>query len=154
MTVEEFKSHPQQFDAALSISSFEHDGLGRYGDPLNPNGDLEVMSNMLSVIKDNGLFFLSVPVGQDTLVWNAQRIYGPLRLPKLLSYWKLLGIFPPMFPYTGIRDQLQPIFVLQNSRGNDIRLKRFIQKLIVVLACKRTVKFMINNLQHLRNHLP
>lgn len=28
------------FDAAISYSSFEHDGLGRYGDPLHPTADL------------------------------------------------------------------------------------------------------------------
>jgi len=27
------------FDMVFSFSSIEHDGLGRYGDPLNPNGD-------------------------------------------------------------------------------------------------------------------
>ena len=31
---------PELFDVVFSISSFEHDGLGRYGDPLNPEGDL------------------------------------------------------------------------------------------------------------------
>ncbi len=31
------------FDMALSISSFDHDGLGRYGDPLDPVGDLKAM---------------------------------------------------------------------------------------------------------------
>jgi len=39
LTVEEFEKNPQQFDAVLSISSIEHDGLGRYGDPINPEGD-------------------------------------------------------------------------------------------------------------------
>ena len=28
------------FDAVVSFSSIEHSGLGRYGDPLNPWGDL------------------------------------------------------------------------------------------------------------------
>ncbi len=30
-----------RFDVGASSSSFEHDGLGRYGDPINPNGDLQ-----------------------------------------------------------------------------------------------------------------
>jgi hypothetical protein len=30
-----------RFDVGTSSSSFEHDGLGRYGDPINPNGDLQ-----------------------------------------------------------------------------------------------------------------
>ena len=28
------------FDAVVSFSSIEHSGMGRYGDPLNPWGDL------------------------------------------------------------------------------------------------------------------
>jgi SAM-dependent methyltransferase len=138
VTVEEFMRHPRQFDAVFSISSFEHDGLGRYGDPLNPSGDLEAMEKMKSILKPNGLLFLSVPIGADTLVWNAHRVYGPLRLPLLLSGWKLLGFFPSKFPYRKVRDGSQPIFVLQNSITDDIRLKQFIRNLSFALALKRS----------------
>ena len=41
-------------DFAFSISSFEHDGLGRYGDPINPNGDIEAMEHVRTKIKRNG----------------------------------------------------------------------------------------------------
>jgi hypothetical protein len=37
------KERPETFDVILSISSFEHDGLGRYGDPLDPDGGLRSM---------------------------------------------------------------------------------------------------------------
>jgi hypothetical protein len=112
----EFDRHPRQFDFATSISSFEHDGLGRYGDPINPNGDLETMKKMKKIVKKNGLLFLSVPVGEDTIVWNLHRIYGRHRLPKLLSGWKLVDSF-------GFKDEdlvrgetnyVQPVFVLRN----------------------------------------
>jgi len=143
VTVEEFMRHPRQFDAAFSISSFEHDGLGRYGDPLNPSGDLEAMEKMKSILKPNGLLFLSVPIGADTLVWNAHRVYGRLRLPELLSGWKLLEFFPSKFPYRKLRDGSQqirngsqPIFVLQNSITDDIRLKQFIRNLSFALVLK------------------
>ena len=56
------KSH---FDAAISLSSFDHDGLGRYGDPINPDGDLEAMKIVQSVLNEEGLFFLTVPIGKD-----------------------------------------------------------------------------------------
>jgi len=117
ITVAEFKRSPRQFDAALSISSFEHDGLGRYGDPLNPDGDLEAMRFLKTVIKTKGLLFLAVPVGSDEIVWNAHRIYGPLRLPKLLAGWKVLGRFPRKK-----QCEDQPVFVLENydcTWGND-----------------------------------
>jgi len=34
------------FDVAVSASSFDHDGLGRYGDPLCPDGDLLAMDEV------------------------------------------------------------------------------------------------------------
>lgn len=43
-----------RFDLGMSISSFEHDGLGRYGDPVNPSGDLEAMAEMEKIIVDGG----------------------------------------------------------------------------------------------------
>ena len=58
------------FDVLVSYSSLEHDGVGRYGDPINPNADLLRMRNLKSFIKPEGHFFLAVPNGQDTLVWN------------------------------------------------------------------------------------
>jgi hypothetical protein len=91
---------PSQFDAlgvkgeaAISISSFEHDGLGRYGDPLDPEGDLKAMKKLMSQIESGGLAFVSVPIGRDALVWNAHRIYGPMRLPRLLAGWKVLACY-------------------------------------------------------------
>ncbi len=39
------------FDVAMSISSFEHDGLGRYGDPLNPDGDMFAMRSTRRLLK-------------------------------------------------------------------------------------------------------
>ncbi|MFT4561793.1 MAG: hypothetical protein ACI9BW_001535 [Gammaproteobacteria bacterium] len=116
LTVDEFTNNPRIFDAAFSISSFEHDGLGRYGDPLNPDGDLDVMKYMKSVVKPNGLLFLAVPVGSDCLVWNLHRIYGKIRLPMLLQEWRVLDSFGFAEEHFG-REQLspeQPVFVLEN----------------------------------------
>lgn len=73
-----------KFDVGISISSFEHDGLGRYGDSINPDGDLRAMNEMKQLLNKNGLLFLAVPVGLDKVVWNAHRVYGNKRL-KLLK---------------------------------------------------------------------
>jgi len=118
MTVEECRKSVKKFDAAFSISSFEHDGLGRYKDPLNPDGDILAMKNMKLLLKDNGIIFLSVPIGRDTLVWNSRRIYGKIRLPLLLDGWEIIETF-------GFNEELfdkstvvQPIFVLRNIVNN------------------------------------
>lgn len=50
------------FDIVLSISSFDHSGLGRYGDPLDPDGDLRAMRFVRSVMQQkHSLLFLTVP---------------------------------------------------------------------------------------------
>lgn len=93
-TPDQFESSDVVVDAALSISSLEHDGLGRYGDPINPDSDLESIIKLKRKVVKGGLLFLSVPVGIDTVVWNAHRIYGRHRLPLLLKHWTLLSVFP------------------------------------------------------------
>ena len=93
LTAKEFEMNPRTFDAFLSVSSIEHDGLGRYGDPINPRGDLLFMERAKTLIKKDGLFFLHVPIGKDYLVFNLHRVYGKLRLPLLLKGWRLIDTF-------------------------------------------------------------
>ncbi len=94
MTVDEYENNPIQCDLVLSISSTEHDGLGRYGDPINPNGDLEFMDKVKDqILKPGGHLILAVPCGSDCLVWNAHRIYGSYRLPLLLNGWTIVDSF-------------------------------------------------------------
>lgn len=134
-TVRQHIDEGYKFDCLLSVSSIEHDGLGRYGDPINPDADLETMDLMRSYIKPNGLFFLTVPVGKDRLVYNTHRIYGSHRLPKLLEKWSVLDTFgydekllnrdargnwnpkksdgTPMFKWY---PAYEPLFVLQNKK--------------------------------------
>lgn len=121
VTNAEFDKKPWQFEAAFSISSFEHDGLGRYGDPLDPDGDIKTMRKMKSVVAPGGLLFLALPVGHDTVVWNAHRIYGQYRLAKLLKGWKIVDFF-------GVRPgYFQPVIVLENDESLSLgdRFRRF-----------------------------
>ncbi|MCH9620872.1 MAG: hypothetical protein S4CHLAM20_02800 [Chlamydiia bacterium] len=121
LTVDEYKEKPQKFDAVLSISSFEHDGLGRYGDPLDPNGDLKAMKSVKEMLKSGGLLFLAVPLGPDAVIWNAHREYGDIRLPMLLDGWKLIksyGFDEELYRIQGRvtrKECYQPIFVLSSN---------------------------------------
>lgn len=62
----------------------EHVGLGRYGDPLDPDGDLKAMAELKRVCAPGGTLLFVVPVGQPKLMFNAHRIY---------SYGQVLGQF-------------------------------------------------------------
>lgn len=79
-------------DFAWSYSSLEHDGLGRYGDPINPFADLESIYRIHCLLRPGGVLFLGFPVGPDALYWNAHRIYGPLRLYLVLSGWEVMDV--------------------------------------------------------------
>jgi hypothetical protein len=76
-----FKNSTDAFDAIVTFSSIEHSGLGRYGDPLDPDGDVKAMNTIHKNLKRGGILIWGAPVGKDALVWNAHRIYGELRLP-------------------------------------------------------------------------
>jgi len=49
-----------QFDAVVTYSSVEHSGLGRYGDSLNPWGDLQAMARAWCVCKPGGGLLLGI----------------------------------------------------------------------------------------------
>jgi hypothetical protein len=114
LTVDEHKSNPVKRDLALSISSFEHSGLGRYGDPIDPDGDLKSMQDVKNdILNDGGLLILAVPVGHDLIDFNAHRIYGPHRLEKLLEGYETLYTSLKQEDFEVTHSCRQPIFVLR-----------------------------------------
>jgi hypothetical protein len=50
---------PVQSDFVASVSSLEHSGLGRYGDSLNPSGDIDAAEEVYCMLKRGGLFLVS-----------------------------------------------------------------------------------------------
>jgi len=76
------------FDAVASFSSVEHTGLGRYGDGLNPWGDLQTIARAWCVTRAGGGMLLGVPNrGGDRVEWNAHRNYGPVMYSHLAANW-------------------------------------------------------------------
>jgi len=117
---EELSQSAIMADFAISYSTFEHDGLGRFGDPLTANGDLYAIKKAHKHLLNNGILFLGVPLGQDCIVWNGHRIYGKYRLPLLLKGWELLDIFDvnekttPEYPFDlELGSYIQNVLVLK-----------------------------------------
>jgi hypothetical protein len=113
-----FEKNRDSFDAVISFSSIEHSGLGRYGDPLDPDGDIKTMKVIHNNLKKDGLFVWGAPVGQDAVVWNAHRIYGPTRLEKLFEDYKEIEWFgisktDALNRPLGMRSFVQPVVMLQ-----------------------------------------
>ena len=115
MTTADWDRDQPSFDVAWSISSFEHDGLGMYGDPLDPEGDFKAMRKMKRVVKPGGLMFLSIPVGRDKILFNNARIYGRVRLPMLIEGWEKIDEFGMSEVHLDGPGHIQPIFILRNT---------------------------------------
>jgi SAM-dependent methyltransferase len=66
-------------DSIESLScmhTVEHVGLGRYGDPIDPDGDLQAARELARVTKKGGSLLFVVPVGKPRIQFNAHRIYS------------------------------------------------------------------------------
>jgi FkbM family methyltransferase len=78
------------FDAIVTFSSVEHSGLGRYGDALNPWGDIIAIARAWCVTKQGGSLTIGVmyDYSNDCIRFNAGRWYGKVRFPYLATNWK------------------------------------------------------------------
>jgi SAM-dependent methyltransferase len=57
------------------MHTVEHVGLGRYGDPIDPRGDLKAMRELSRVLAPGGSLLFVVPVGRPRVNFNAHRVY-------------------------------------------------------------------------------
>jgi SAM-dependent methyltransferase len=64
-------------DSLSSLHAIEHFGLGRYGDPINPRGYQQGFANMAKLLKPGGTFYLSTPIGQERVEFNANWVFDP-----------------------------------------------------------------------------
>ena len=72
------------------LSILEHIGLGRYGDKINPEGDLLAISELKRVLAVGGSLLLVVPIGNiPKLQFNAHRIYSHFQI---LDYFSELNL--------------------------------------------------------------
>ncbi len=79
------------FDGIVTHSSVEHSGLGRYGDALNPWGDLLAVARAWCIAKPKAFMWVGVPTGQDRVFYNWHRVYGFNRWPILATNWRQVG---------------------------------------------------------------
>gem|GEM_PF-222618 len=67
-------------DSLSCLHTIEHFGLGRYGDPIDPQGYQKGLEQMKRIVKPGGLFHLSTPIGPQRVEFNAHRIFAPATL--------------------------------------------------------------------------
>jgi SAM-dependent methyltransferase len=63
-------------DSVSSLHAIEHFGLGRYGDPVDYSGHLKGLNNIYRILKPQGKFYFSVPIGEQRIEFNAHRVFS------------------------------------------------------------------------------
>lgn len=76
-------------ESLSSLHAVEHFGLGRYGDPLDPEGHVKAMRSFARVLAPRGRLYFSVPVGRERVEFNAHRVLSP---QTILSTFKDLSL--------------------------------------------------------------
>jgi hypothetical protein len=64
-------------DSLSCLHAIEHFGLGRYGDPVNPQGYQRGIANLALLLRAGGTFYLSTPIGQERVEFNANWVFDP-----------------------------------------------------------------------------
>ncbi len=81
----------ESIESLSALCSVEHFGLGRYGDPINPNAWEQALKSFQRVLKKGGKLYFSVPVGQTSKVcFNAHRVFHPEIIIQTLDSMQLL----------------------------------------------------------------
>lgn len=63
-----------------SLHVIEHVGLGRYGDPIDPDGSKKACQELQRVIARGGSLYLSLPIGKPRVCFNAHRVHTPRQI--------------------------------------------------------------------------
>ena len=84
----DLKLADNSLDSISCMHVLEHIGLGRYGDTLDPKGDIKAAKELSRVLTKGGRLLFVVPVGSESKIeYNAHRIY---------SYESVLFLFPDL----------------------------------------------------------
>ncbi|MFA6570103.1 MAG: DUF268 domain-containing protein [Bacteroidota bacterium] len=110
-------------DVVSMISMLEHVGLGRYGDPIDINGDIKAMQEVYRVLKPGGYVVLTVPYGYPTVVYNLHRIYDRGRFNRITKGFKPIVL---EYSYLGRkcrRKDIEKKHAVKNIKGfyNDVK---------------------------------
>ena len=77
--------------ASLScLHVIEHIGLGRYGDPIDPQGSVRAALELQRIVSPGGKLFISLPVGRERICFNAHRVHAPDSVLNMFSQLKLI----------------------------------------------------------------
>lgn len=106
-TITELPFEDRSLESISSLCVVEHIGLGRYGDPLDPDGTTKAISELCRVLAPGGHLYISLPVGDKSFVaFNAGRV---LSLKEFRALIQPLRIVEEKYIVEGcLQDQYEP----------------------------------------------
>jgi hypothetical protein len=76
----------REYTSSVScLHALEHFGLGRYGDPIDPEGYLTGWNNIYACLKSRGIFYFSTPIGPQRIEFNAHRVFSMKYLLEMIA---------------------------------------------------------------------
>lgn len=120
-------------DSLSCLHALEHFGLGRYGDPIDAKGFERGLVNMACLLKEDGVFYLSAPVGIDRVEFNAHRVFDPcvivnLAVKNSLKLFALTVIWPG-----GRVEEL----ALDESQLSNLAIQRYALGIFIFVKCAK-----------------
>lgn len=77
------------YDSVSCLHALEHFGLGRYGDPISPEGHWQGLAAISRLVAPGGMLYLSVPIGARRVEFNAHRVFDPADIPEAATDFEL-----------------------------------------------------------------
>ena len=114
-------SLPFEDNSIKSLScmhTVEHIGLGRYGDHLDPDGDIKAISELKRILAPGGNLLFVVPVGKPRIMFNAHRIYS---FNQVITYFSDLDLIN----FTLIPDDAVKKAVINNATSEDVERQQY-----------------------------
>jgi hypothetical protein len=123
-------------DSLSCLHTLEHFGLGRYGDPIDPVGFKHGLVNMASLLREGGVFYLSVPIGIARVEFNAHRIFDPRVIVNLAMENSLQLSALSVIMQEGRVETL----VLDESQIDDLATQRYALGIFTFIKCAELPK--------------
>ena len=110
--------HDNSIESISCMHTVEHIGLGRYGDKIDPDGDLKAIKELKRVLKLDGNLLLVVPVGKPRIQYNAHRIY---------SYDMIMDYFRDfeLVNYSLIPDNAIDVGIINNATADETNSQKY-----------------------------
>ena len=95
------------------MHTIEHVGLGRYGDPFDPRGDIKAAKELERVLASKGTLIFVAPVGKSKIEYNSHRIY---------SYEQVISLFPnlSLIEFSLIPDDFRESGIILNANPDKV----------------------------------